>query len=103
MDLFTETGEQLKRDGIEAVSIRNEVWLEKMRGYARHVATQYGDVTSDNLHIYALSIGEPSHPNAYGAILNTRDFEPVGYRPSSRPEAHSRIIRVWRLKGTRCG
>ncbi|MDO5535357.1 MAG: hypothetical protein Q4F65_11990 [Propionibacteriaceae bacterium] len=42
----------------------------------------------------------PHHANVYGGTLqrlaDARRLVPVGYRPSTRPGARHRIVRVWR-------
>ena len=62
-----------------------------------------GDLTSDDVRawIEATYPGvEPHSPNVIGGTLQrmaeARRLRPVGYRPSSRPGARHRIIRVWR-------
>ncbi len=49
--------------------------------------------------------GDPvgSHPNAMGGAINAAVrrgiIEPVGYDQARRPEAHARVLRVWRGVG----
>ena len=87
------TGLELKEQGI--ASLERHGWVYKARAVATGMAWVHGKVTSDNLHVV---MGEPPHPNCYGAIFHDKRFKATGERVrSTRPEAHGREIRVWRL------
>ena len=89
-------GEALRDKGIQKVSINNQLWLERARGVAASVAAYKGSVTTDDLRGDTL-IGEPGHPNAWGAVFRDKRFKPVGYTKSQIPSTHARMIRVWGL------
>ncbi len=89
------TSKELKIKGINQVSAKNQAWLNKKRLEARKIAKHLGFVTSDMLHVGP----EPTHPNAWGAIFATEEWEPLGYTKTRRKAGHSRVIRQWRYKG----
>ena len=87
------TGLELKERGIASVSRHR--WVDNARVAAVALAQHFGWVTSDRLHDV---MGPPPHPSCYGAIFNDKRFVTTGERVrSTRPEAHGREIRVWRL------
>ncbi len=90
------TGLELKEQGIASVSQHSVDWLELARLAAEALCHLLGRVDSDILHA---EMDEPApHPNAWGAVFHDKRFAWTGeYVKSKRPEAHARIIRVWRL------
>lgn len=87
------TGLELKEQGI--ASLERHRWVDRARVEAWRYCHHLGQVTSDDLHDV---MGEPPHPNCYGAIFHHKRFRATGERVrSKRPEAHGREIRVWRL------
>jgi len=56
------------------------------------------EFTSDDLHRHIPTT--PEHPNWWGVLLAKcralRLATPIGYTPSSRPEANGRVIRLWK-------
>lgn len=90
-------GNALKDAGIKRVSAHNEEWLRHARARAREVWIERGNVTVDDLR-ECLGYWQPTHPNAWGAVFKSGDFEPCGWKASTTPSCHGRMIRVWRLK-----
>ena len=88
------TGLELKEQGI--ASLERHRWVDNARVAAVALAQHFGWVTSDRLHDV---MGPPPHENCYGAIFKDRRFRWTGdWVRSKRPEAHARMIRVWRLR-----
>ena len=88
------TGLELKAQGIASVSGR---WVDEARRVAEAICRVRGTVTTDAVH-HVMNAEPPPHVNAYGAIFADKRFAWTGqYVKSNRPEAHARIIRVWRL------
>lgn len=88
-----------KQLGLALVEGSNQEFVEHIRAYAREFAREYDTVTVDNLRRYALGRGiEPDHKNAWGAIFMGREWECVGYEPSTIPTNRGRVIRRWRLR-----
>jgi len=88
-----EEGKRLRDAGLAAA---DAAWLENARGVATWFCEHYGHVTTDDLHD---ALEEPRHVNHWGAILKDSRFTCTGYQPSTRPEAHARIIGTWKLRG----
>jgi hypothetical protein len=38
------------------------------------------------------------HPSVLGAVFKTKQFEACGYTEATHPQAHARVIRVYKLK-----
>ena len=93
-------GECLKQAGQKQVSANNEMFLADMRGAAVRIATEKGSVTCDDLRELAVKMGiSPSHPNAWGTIFRGI-WRVEGLVRSRIPSNHSRLIRVWKLRGS---
>ncbi len=112
------SGEELQRLGREAVERRNREWSEG--AYQRLCGVAYMAVdrsfTADEWHkhcegesvpaffIRAITpLQQPSHPNAYGAVVKRAYREGIIERTgrwvkSKRPAAHGRQIPEWRAK-----
>jgi hypothetical protein len=93
------TGLELRDQGI--ASLERHGWVHEARKaavlicYRTFDGRRYGPVTSDDVHDVMV---KPPHPNAYGAIFKDKRFTWTGeWVQSKRPEAHARMIRVWRL------
>lgn len=90
------TGEQLKMEGIERVKANNKVWMVVADEAMWRLATTKLEFTTEDLKAIVCN---PQHPNAYGAAFNTAAraglIKRVGYRPSTSPSAHGRIVSVW--------
>lgn len=85
--------------GIEQVSLNNASFLETMRGVARMICREKGEVTADDLREWAdANHVEPSHPNCWGAVFHKSQFEFVRFTRSRLPQGHGNRQIVWRLK-----
>ena len=89
-------GKALKDAGIKKVSAHNSEWLAHARRMARLHLWLNDTVDADWLRNAML--WEPTHPNAWGAVFKSGEFEPCGWKASTTPSCHGRMIRVWRLK-----
>ncbi|MDT8419371.1 MAG: hypothetical protein RQ754_02980 [Desulfuromonadales bacterium] len=97
MSMFT--GEERKAEGLSVIEENHGDFLETMRTRARKIAAEKGSVTSDDLRAYAACWGiEPAHPNAWGGIFRGSEWECIGFKKSTLPSNHARLVRVWRLK-----
>ncbi len=85
----------LERQAVGIASVSRYRWVDDARVAAVALARHFGWVTSDRLHDV---MGTPPHPSCFGAIFKDKRFKATGERVrSTRPEAHGREIRVWRL------
>lgn len=81
----------------------DDPWRESaMRALADLAATGAAFQATD---ITRMGVGEPAHPNHWGALLRAASqvglIEPVGYAPSNRPTAQGSTVRTWRGKDAR--
>jgi hypothetical protein len=101
MNTQFELGEKLKDEGIQRVAGNNEEWMEAaLRAIKAMAGCRYRSTfTADNLRNWVVA---PANPNAWGAVFSTAArqglIERVGYRPSTTPSAHARVVAVWRGK-----
>ena len=91
-------------EGIARVEENNGTWLERMRGKARNLARHNGQVNIDELRQWSAYLEADHgivarHPNAWGAIFKSDEWEQTGtYQASTRISSHARRIWNWRLK-----
>lgn len=99
-----KVGEYLKEQGIALVAEHSESWAERaatnFRYWARcHMA---GSFSIQDFRA-ACTIGEPHHPNAWGAFWNglakQKIIVPTGEHAKSRlPGCHARPVALWKLR-----
>jgi hypothetical protein len=91
-------GRVLKAEGAQRRSARDPSYHAQAMA-AIHVLACGPDFTSDDLHA-ALGEWTPTHPNSVGAAFHAATragiIVRVGYRQSARPEAHARIVAIYR-------
>jgi len=87
----------LRDKGINQVADNNEHFLEVARFHARDQARRRGAITADDVR--KVCPLDPLHPNAYGAIFKSGEWEWTGqYRRSHAVSRHGGMQRVWRLR-----
>lgn len=94
------SGQQLKLRGIDRVAQWNRDWLNHAAMKAGEVVEAKAEFTSDDVRVHVVFYcGNPGHPNAWGALLNSMAksgrIRRIGYRPSTLPSTHGRIVSVW--------
>lgn len=106
-DLFELSGEKLRDQGIKQVTSNNENWMDKALDAASSFVLfsrgHVSDLTGEDIRFNLRSvIGEPKHPNAWGALINTlvkrKIIAPTGeYRQPKDKSSHARAIQVYRV------
>lgn len=91
-------GEQLRDERMAVVEGHNESWVFRAREAAYKHASLFGTVSmNDVIRLVGMPAG---HPNACGSVFRDRRFEKTGqFIASDRPERHSGMQQVWKLKG----
>ncbi len=87
--------------GIAVAAENNASLLITAREIARRIAIERGEVTADDVQERLMLLGHRSDAlgNAAGSIFKTREWQYTGRTVNSvRINAHSRLIRVWRLR-----
>lgn len=85
--------------GIRRVSDNNREFLAVMRAVAKEICQKRGWVCADDLRAWAKANNiEPTHYNAFGAILTVKEFTPGEYIVSRQPQGHANRIRKWVLR-----
>lgn len=97
------TGQQLRDEGIKVVSEHNENWM----GYALDAAKIFiarmdtDTFTGEDIRLALRYIPQPTHPNAWGALINTlvkrKIIVPTGeYQQPKDRTSHARAIQVYK-------
>lgn len=97
------TGPQLKSSGTLQVLTNSGAWKDRAARLLDQLAFLKIELTSDDFRAFALASGleEPHHVNGWGAAIYSAvrrgKLIPTGrFIRSERPDAHSRIVAVWR-------
>lgn len=93
-----EVGQQLARQGAAAAYANaGDVWRRKAKARIRELIKAGVPFTSEDV---VEKVGPAPSRNAMGGLFNGyRDqMEVVGYTQASRPEAHARVLRIWKAK-----
>ena len=86
-------------DGIASVEANSdEEWKDAVDAVIARLAATGEKFTADNVR--AAGVGEPHHPNAWGARFTAARrkglVERIGFDESARPAGHARAVAVWR-------
>ena len=79
-----------------------EQWKAGVARVIAMLARRAEPFTGDDVRAQALerSLGQPSHPNAWGAAMSTASkrgvIQAVGYAASTQVSRHGAIVRQWR-------
>lgn len=85
--------------GVARVASKNGTFIETMRGVARIICRQKGQVTADDLREWAAAHDlKPTHYNAWGAVFQCDDFYSAGFTKSTQRQGHGNDIRIWKLR-----
>jgi len=92
-------GIALRDEGIHLISGNSKSWQERALDVVRSMPD--GEMMGEDIHKKVeVAIGDPHHPNAYGALIMKAIRAGVivrtgEYRKSSRPSAHARANPVY--------
>ena len=105
-DLFTGTRRKAEGQdrvaGVDPEDARKVQWQRRAAKAITWLSHRTDEFTSDDVRemFETEQWFGPHHPNAWGAALSAAaargEIVRVGYRKSSRPAAHGRIVAVWR-------
>lgn len=96
-------GEELRDEGIERVRRKtHKLWRLRVRKLIEEMASHETPFTADRLHRKALKrgIGEPHHPNAWGAQVMSAAraglvVKTGVHRKARRAKSHARQYPMW--------
>ena len=99
LDLFDQPlglpeGNRLRDAGVKKVSDKNQEWLQQAQKMAKAIAAKRGTVCSDDIH----EVFPPplkAHPNIMGAVFRGLGLKVVGFKQTTRPSGHGRMIKVY--------
>lgn len=85
---------------IAAFQSNHRTYLEALRGFARDIARRAGEVTVDDVRDecavrdFPLPDEVGIDARVLGALFNTKDFQPIAQRPTTRKEWANRVGRA---------
>ena len=96
-------GEEAKQEGQHRVTENQQAeWKADVAVIIEQLARRPNGFTGDDVRELASTagIGEPTHPNAWGAAMSAAAkrglIQAVGYERSAMPSRHAAVVRVWR-------
>lgn len=91
------TGRQLRDKALAFLEDKRHEWISRARLEAIFIAKKKGSVTINDVR-GAIQMPEDFHPNTWGAVLKSKDFEAIGFAQAIHPAAHARVVRVFKLR-----
>lgn len=99
LDLFSQPpglpeGIRLRDAGVKKVSSKNSDWLRHAQMMAKMIVSKKGSVCSDDIHAVCPPPSS-AHPNVMGAVFRGLGLKVVGFKQTTRPSGHGRMIKVY--------
>ena len=100
-DLFWKgrTGAELRDHALTKFETREKPWIERARNFMVEMLQMYpdGTVCSDDVWRFCPP-PTSAHPSVMGTVFKSGLFIQTGWKASTRPSAHARVIRTYRLR-----
>ena len=100
-DLFRKgpTGAELRDQALRKLEYHEQPWLGRARAAMVELLSDgMRNVSSDDVWAYCPPPAD-AHPSVMGTVFKGGLFIMTGWRASTRPSAHARVIRTYRLRG----
>ena len=101
---MSKTGDDLKAEGIQAVTNSNQTWMQDARMLAPHAVTYGEEIMIEDIRRRLLAAGmdPPESPNAWGPLANVLIKDGVliqtgEFRKPTDPTSHSSRKAVYRV------
>ncbi len=92
------SGQELKRAGMDRAAENHAPDLDAAKDYAYFLGLS-GDMTIDTLRdFYRVNGFAWNLGNSAGSVFSGKEWECVGFTPTTHPQGHGRIVRKWRLR-----
>jgi hypothetical protein len=102
LEFLAMTGDMLKERGMRKAAKNHRDDLVKAQYLAYVLAERGAHITIEDVRTEWAKRGlEWTLGNASGSVfrdIGRIKWQLIGYRPAKRPEAHARVIRLWKLK-----
>jgi hypothetical protein len=90
-------GRAIKERQLDMFEQRDHLFLERCRSLATLICRERGQVSINDVRQF-ITVPPGVHPSVLGAVFRDKRFRKVGLTEASHPQAHARIIRVYKLK-----
>lgn len=87
-------GRTMRDEALDRLAKRRAVWCYHAQSRARIIIRQHGYVTADILR-HEYPVPADIDARVLGAVLNPRNFRPLGPTQTKRPGSHYRPIQMW--------
>jgi len=90
-------GRAMRERQLDIFEQQDHQFLERCRALAVLVCTQRGEVSINDIRAI-IEVPPGVHPSVLGAVFRTKQFKSVGYTEAVHPQAHARVVRVYKLQ-----
>jgi hypothetical protein len=95
--MHASLGATLRDSQLALFEHRDTEFLQRCRALAVEVCRRQGSVSINDIRA-GIHLPAHMHPSVLGAVFKTKQFEACGYTEATHPQAHARVIRVYKLK-----
>ncbi len=90
-------GRAMRERQLDIFEQQDHLFLERCRALAVLVCKQRGEVSINDIRFF-MEVPSGVHPSVLGAVFRTKQFKSVGYTEAVHPQAHARVVRVYKLQ-----
>jgi hypothetical protein len=94
---YADQGRALRDAQLDMFQVRDAEFLASCRALAVAVCQEQGTVSINDIRAQ-IPLPAEMHPSVLGAVFKTKQFEACGYTEATHPQAHARVIRIYKLK-----
>lgn len=91
------SGRDMRERQLDIFEQRDHQFLERCRSLAVLVCKQRGEASINDIRAI-IEVPPGVHPSVLGAVFRTKQFKSVGYTEAFHPQAHARVVRVYKLQ-----
>lgn len=91
------TGQVLRDAQLNLFEQRDANFLARARALAVQICQTRGSVSINDIR-QNLALPAEMHPSVLGAVFKGKQFTAVGFTEANHPQAHARIVRIYKLK-----
>lgn len=94
---YADQGRALRDAQLDMFQVRDAEFLASCRALAVAVCQAQGTVSINDIRA-GIQLPAEMHPSVLGAVFKSKQFEACGFTEATHPQAHARVIRIYKLK-----
>jgi hypothetical protein len=96
MRTTTDIGRSIRDNQLALFEVRDTEFLSVCRQLAVEVCRAQGTVCINDIRA-RVELPQGMHPSVLGSVFKQKKFQAIGFTEASHPQAHARVIRVYKL------